>query len=197
MKQLIFSLVFLLVVSQTVLTFSLEDDIQISLREKQIQELGPSGLKLVFYITIKNSSSKAYYLSGYTYRFVVHQQEYFQMQTSVDEKIKPGFTAVVSVITKEVADALLVPNEAIVSVNNQSAVMLASKDGTSSMVPVEIGASSDTFSQILKGEIVEGDRIAVANASSDDGFPGFPGMPPGMGQMRQITGGSGPGNRGN
>jgi LEA14-like dessication related protein len=90
MKQLIFCLILLLVLSQTGLSFSLEDDIQISLREKQVQELNPSGLKLVFYITIKNRSKKTYYLSGYNYRFAANQQEYLQMQTTLDDKIGIG-----------------------------------------------------------------------------------------------------------
>ena len=81
-------MVLLLVLSQTVLSFSPEDDLQISLREKQVQELSPAGLKLVFYITIKNISSKTYYLSRYTYRFVVNQQEYLQMQTGLDNTIR-------------------------------------------------------------------------------------------------------------
>jgi len=88
MKRAIFCLVLLLVLSQTVLSFSPEDDLQISLREKQVQELSPAGLKLVFYITIKNISSKTYYLSRYTYRFVVNQQEYLQMQTGLDNTIR-------------------------------------------------------------------------------------------------------------
>ena len=88
MKKAIFCSILLLVLSQTVLSFSPEDDLQISLREKQVQELSPAGLKLVFYITIKNISSKTYYLSRYTYRFVVNQQEYLQMQTSLDNTIR-------------------------------------------------------------------------------------------------------------
>jgi LEA14-like dessication related protein len=89
MKQLLFCVI-LLMLSQTLLSFSLEDDIQISLREKQIQELSPSGLKLVFYITIKNLSSKTYYLSGYNYRFAAYQQEYIRMQTTLEDKIRIG-----------------------------------------------------------------------------------------------------------
>jgi len=88
MKALSFSLILLLALSNTALSFSLEEDIQISLREKQIQELSPTGLKLVFYITIKNVSSKTYYLSGYTYRFTVNQQEYLQMQTNLEDRIR-------------------------------------------------------------------------------------------------------------
>ncbi len=67
---------------------SLKDDITILLRERQVQDLDNTGLNLVFYIQIKNSSSKAYYLSGYSYRFVVDQTEYLRLQTSLDSRLK-------------------------------------------------------------------------------------------------------------
>jgi LEA14-like dessication related protein len=69
-------------------SIGLKDDITILLRERQIQNLDDSGLNLVFYVQIKNSSSKAYFLSGYSYRFVVDQKEYLRLQTSVDSRLK-------------------------------------------------------------------------------------------------------------
>jgi len=69
-------------------SLSLEDDITILLRERQVQDLKDSGLNLVFYIQIKNSSSKPYYLTGYSYRFVVEQGEYLRLQTSLDPRLR-------------------------------------------------------------------------------------------------------------
>lgn len=69
-------------------SLSLEDDITILLRERQVQELANTGLNLVFYIQIKNSSPKPYYLSGYSYRFVVDQTEYLRLQTSLDSRLR-------------------------------------------------------------------------------------------------------------
>jgi LEA14-like dessication related protein len=71
-----------------VFSSSLKDDITILLRERQVQDLDNTGLNLVFYVRIKNSSSKAYYLSGYSYRFVVDQKEYLRLQTSLDSKLR-------------------------------------------------------------------------------------------------------------
>lgn len=71
-----------------VLSLSLKDDITILLRERQIQNLDNTGLNLVFYVQIKNSSSKVYYLSGYSYRFVVDQTEYVRLQTSLDSRLR-------------------------------------------------------------------------------------------------------------
>jgi len=78
----------LFIVSNSVLFSKLNDDINISLREKQVQELSQDGLTLVFYLDITNSSSKTYYLSGYSYRFIVEQKEYIRLQTPLEQGLK-------------------------------------------------------------------------------------------------------------
>jgi len=67
---------------------SLEKDLSISLNTKRIRDFTISGLSLVFYVNISNSSSSSYYLSKYDYRFVVNQQEYLRLQTSLSEQIE-------------------------------------------------------------------------------------------------------------
>ena len=67
---------------------SLEDDISISLEEKQVQDLSLDGLSMVFYVNISNTSSKTYYLSGYRYRFMVNNQEYLRLQVPLGESLK-------------------------------------------------------------------------------------------------------------
>jgi LEA14-like dessication related protein len=69
---------------------SLEKDLSISLNAKRIRDFSLSGLSLVFYVNISNSSSSSYYLSKYDYRFMVNQQEYLRLQTSLSEQIKIG-----------------------------------------------------------------------------------------------------------
>jgi hypothetical protein len=59
---------------------SLQDDLKISLKETRIRDFSMDGLTYVFYISIYNSSSSAYSLSGYEYRFVVNQLQYFHLQ---------------------------------------------------------------------------------------------------------------------
>ena len=75
------SILFLLaVLVLSTLTFgALKDDIKITLLEKQIQDLSSDGLTLAFYLNIENFSSRPYFLSGYSYRFVVHQKDFVQM----------------------------------------------------------------------------------------------------------------------
>ena len=104
-----------------------------------------------------------------------------------DESVKPGFTAVVSIITSQVQDALLVPNGAIVSRDGGPELLKVAADGSIFEVSVETGASSDTYTEIKSGDITEGDQIAVYSSGSTD----FSGMPM-MGGIGIITGGGQP-----
>ncbi len=66
---------------------SLREDLSISLKEKRIKDLGISGLSLIFYVNISNSSSSPYFISSYDYRVIVNQKEYFRLSTSLEEYI--------------------------------------------------------------------------------------------------------------
>jgi len=68
--------------------FSLREDIEISLEEKQVQDISRSGLKLVFYVNFVNSSYKDYYLTQYSYRFFIGHKEYLRMQVPLEQGIK-------------------------------------------------------------------------------------------------------------
>ena len=75
----------------------------------------------------------------------------------VDDNVKPGFTAVVSIITSEVEDALLAPYDAVI--NRDGAYVVVLKDETS--VPVEIGTITDLYIEILSGDIDEGEKVIL------------------------------------
>lgn len=111
-----------------------------------------------------------------------------------DRSVMPGFTAVVSIITSEQSDALLVPTQAIQTQNGQPVVIKQNADGSTSAVPVELGAVSDQFTQILSGEITAGDQLVVtiSSSTSSGGLLDDRDM---MRQLNQVTGngGSGPG----
>ncbi len=83
--------------------------------------------------------------------------------TDPDDKIKPGFTVTVSIITDQAEDALLVPNSAIQYNEDSSAYVMAAGDlGGFTSVPIEIGARSDAFTELVSGDVKEGDHLAVA-----------------------------------
>jgi len=109
-----------------------------------------------------------------------------------DASVKPGFTAVVSIITSEVTEALLVPNGAVVSRDGKSAVVLVNADGSTTHVLVETGASSDVYTEITSGDITEGSQVAVysTGGSTFGGFMmgpmmGGAGVPPEGDRQRQ------------
>jgi len=74
--------------------------------------------------------------------------------------VRPGMTAAVNIVVSEIKDALIVPNRAIRLRNGQRVVYLL-KDGLLEAVEVVVGASSDTHSEIVKGNVAEGDLVVL------------------------------------
>ena len=83
--------------------------------------------------------------------------------TDPDGGIKPGFSTTVSIITDQVDDALLVPNSAIQYGDDGSTfVMEAAGLGEFISVRIETGARSDAYTELVSGDLEEGDKLAVA-----------------------------------
>ena len=77
------------------------------------------------------------------------------------ENLPLGLNANTQIISKEVKDALYVPNEAVRDLgNNQYAVFVVSSDGTLELTPVEIGIADITHTEITSG-LKEGDVIST------------------------------------
>lgn len=82
-----------------------------------------------------------------------------------DENIRPGLTAAVNVVVKEIEDALLVPNRAV-RVNDGQRIVYVNRNGIPVQVPIELGASSDLSSEVVGGDLAEGDLI-ILNPPTD------------------------------
>jgi len=108
-----------------------------------------------------------------------------------DEDIKPGFTADVSIITSQAVDALLVPTQALMGQAGNYRVMIVNSEGSPSPVPVEIGASSEEYTEIIGGNLNEGDQVIVSINQGDlsDGELDM------MRMMREMNGDGGPPQR--
>lgn len=91
--------------------------------------------------------------------------------TDADELVKPGMTAAVSVVVDEVKDMLLIPNRAVRLVDGNRVVYVL-KDGQPVQVKIRLGASSDTMSVIIEGDINEGDLIILNPPSFNGGMFG-------------------------
>ena len=101
-----------------------------------------------------------------------------------DELVRPGMTAAVTITTKEITDALLVPNRAVRVVDGKRVVYVL-KDGVLIAVEVRLGATSDTASEVVGGDLKEGDVIVLNPPAT----PAMPGPGSGAGRMRSTVGG--------
>lgn len=99
--------------------------------------------------------------------------------TDADSAILPGMTAAANVTVSNLTDVLLVPNRAVRTLNKQRVVYIL-RSGAAKPVPVVLGASSDTMSQVISGEVQAGDEI-VLNPSSQAQPALSGGRPAGLG----------------
>ena len=80
--------------------------------------------------------------------------------TDADKNVKPGMTAAVTITVKQVNNALLAPSRAVRLVNNQLVVYVL-RNGLPQEVNVTLGASSDTMSEVVSGDLKVGDLIIL------------------------------------
>ena len=76
------------------------------------------------------------------------------------DRIKPGMTAAVNILTSEKPNVLVVPAEAVVSRDNKQYVYVL-RNGVPEMVEVTIGSYSSQQAEILETTIDEGEAIVI------------------------------------
>ena len=82
-----------------------------------------------------------------------------------DAQVLPGMTAAVNITVTQLKDVLIVANRAVRTVNSQHVIYLL-RNGVATGATIELGASSDTTSQILSGDVKEGDLVIMNPPSS-------------------------------
>lgn len=102
-----------------------------------------------------------------------------------DTQIKPGMTASANIAVTQLKGVLLVPSRAIRVINNRRVVYVL-RNGSQSAVDVTLGASDNTYTQIVSGDLHEGDKV-VLNPSTSSTIGG-------NGGGFRIFGGDGGGN---
>jgi LEA14-like dessication related protein len=65
-----------------------KDEIEITVREKKVENLSKDGLSLVFYLNVTNPLDSGRWLAKYDYRLVIEQTEYLKLETTLDAPIK-------------------------------------------------------------------------------------------------------------
>ena len=82
------------------------------------------------------------------------------IMTDSDDEILPGMTASVSIMVTKLEDVLIVPTRAI-RLENGDIVVYALRNENIEKVVIEIGASSDSYTQITAGDIVENETLVL------------------------------------
>lgn len=77
-----------------------------------------------------------------------------------DEFVRPGMTAAVNILVKQLENVLLVPNQAVRVVDGERVVYIL-QGANAAPVKIRLGASSDTISEVVGGDLKEGDLIIL------------------------------------
>jgi HlyD family secretion protein len=77
-----------------------------------------------------------------------------------DEDVKPGMTAAVNIVVEKLENVLQVPNRAVRAQSGRRVVYILQNDQLA-QVEIKLGASSDTYSQVLEGNLQVGDLIVL------------------------------------
>jgi HlyD family secretion protein len=77
-----------------------------------------------------------------------------------DGAVRPGMTAAVNIVTDLLEDVLLIPNRAV-RLREGNRIVYVLRDSVPEIVEVELGLSSDTQSQLVSGDIREGDLLVL------------------------------------
>lgn len=80
--------------------------------------------------------------------------------TDPDESVRPGMTAAVNIVVRQLQDVLLVPNRAV-RVKDGQRVVYVLRNQTPEAVQITLGASSEVSSEVIEGDLVEGDAIIL------------------------------------
>jgi HlyD family secretion protein len=99
-------------------------------------------------------------LTGTAVQGVVNFQVTVEL-LDADEAVKPGMTAAITIVVNRIEDVLLIPNRAV-RVEDGQRVVYVMRDGLPEMVSVQLGASSEMYSELVEGDLQEGDLIVLS-----------------------------------
>lgn len=94
--------------------------------------------------------------------------------SDADESVLPGMTAAVNIIVEQLDDVLLVPNRAVRLRDGQRIVYVL-RNGVLETIEVELGSTSETYSELLSTELKAGDQVVLNPPTTDFSNPGFMG----------------------
>jgi len=77
-----------------------------------------------------------------------------------DESVKPGMTAAVTINVEELDNVLLIPNRAV-RFQEGKRVVYVLRNGVPTPIDIQLGSTSDTYSELVSSELKEGDEIIL------------------------------------
>ena len=83
-----------------------------------------------------------------------------------DRLVRPGMTAAVNIVVSQLEDVLLMPNRAVRLRDGMRVVFLI-REGVLTQVEIAIGAVSDTYSEVVGGDVREGDLVVLNPPAAD------------------------------
>lgn len=92
--------------------------------------------------------------------------------SDADQDVKPGMTAAVNIVVNQLSDVLLVPNRAV-RLSEGKRIVYILRNGQPEAVPITLGASSESHSEVIGGELKVGDAVILnpATAFEQNGPP--------------------------
>ncbi len=97
---------------------------------------------------------------GKTDQGVVNFMVTIELQDA-DQDVLTGMTAAVNILTSQLGDVLLVPNRAVRFKDGKRIVYKLLDDGKLEEVTIQIGATSETNSEIIQSDLKEGDTLVL------------------------------------
>jgi len=98
--------------------------------------------------------------------------------TDADEFVRPGMTAAVNIVVREIENTILIPNRAVRLVDGERVVYVL-RDGLPEMIEIRLGASAGAMSVLVSNTIEEGDLIIINPPSTFSMAGGPPSGAPG------------------
>lgn len=93
--------------------------------------------------------------------------------SDADEQVLPGMTTAANIVVSELEDVLLVPNRAV-RVREGRRVVYVLRGSQPEAVNIELGASSETMSEVISGDIQAGDEVLLNPPQDFDSGGGPP-----------------------
>lgn len=81
--------------------------------------------------------------------------------TDADEAVKPGMSADIFIQIREVQGVLMIPNQAIRLLNGERVVYVLRGDETLEPATIRLGVRSESYSQVVNGNLQVGDLIVL------------------------------------